>query len=82
MDVNALDALESESFDVIHAHQVLLHLPNPIQILQELFRVLKSGGILSLRDSASIHYYPELSMMQKYIASGMQNARSHSKDGL
>jgi 2-polyprenyl-3-methyl-5-hydroxy-6-metoxy-1,4-benzoquinol methylase len=30
MDVNALDALESESFDVIHAHQVLLHLPNPI----------------------------------------------------
>lgn len=41
----------NDSFDVVHAHQVLQHLTNPVRALKEMRRVLKPGGILAVRDS-------------------------------
>ena len=49
-DVYALD-LEDGSFDVVHAHQVLQHLTDPVAALRELARVLEPGGLLAVRDS-------------------------------
>ncbi|MEI8392944.1 MAG: methyltransferase domain-containing protein [Actinomycetes bacterium] len=43
--------LEDGSFDVIHAHQVLQHLTEPLRALREWKRVLRDGGILAVRDS-------------------------------
>ena len=40
-----------ESFDVVHAHQVLQHLTNPVAALVEMRRVLRPGGLLAVRDS-------------------------------
>jgi SAM-dependent methyltransferase len=39
------------SFDVVHAHQVLQHLSDPVKALAEMRRVLKPGGVLAVRDS-------------------------------
>jgi len=49
-DVDAL-AFDDASFDVVHAHQVLQHLTDPVAALGEMRRVLRPGGVLAVRDS-------------------------------
>jgi ubiquinone/menaquinone biosynthesis C-methylase UbiE len=39
------------AFDVVHAHQVLQHLAQPVTALVEMGRVLRRGGLLAVRDS-------------------------------
>ncbi len=49
-DVYALQ-FAVDSFDVVHAHQVLQHLKQPIAALAEMRRVLRPGGTLAVRDA-------------------------------
>lgn len=39
------------SFDVVHAHQVLQHLSDPVAALVEMGRVCRPGGLVAARDS-------------------------------
>ncbi|MEV6794355.1 methyltransferase domain-containing protein [Streptomyces sp. NPDC051320] len=48
-DVHALD-YPDDSFCVVHAHQVLQHVGDPVQALREMRRVTKPGGIIAVRD--------------------------------
>lgn len=48
-DAYALD-LPEHSFDVVHAHQVLQHLSDPVAALHEWHRVCRPGGIIAARD--------------------------------
>ena len=48
-DVLALD-FPAESFDVVHAHQVLQHVPDPVAALREMIRVCRPGGVVAARD--------------------------------
>ncbi|SSC23968.1 Methyltransferase type 11 [Klenkia terrae] len=58
-DVYALD-LPDDSFDVVHAHQVLQHLTDPVAALREMARVCRPGGLLAVRevDYAATTWFP------------------------
>lgn len=49
-DVYKLD-FPTASFDVVHAHQVLQHLGDPVAALTEMRRVLRPDGLLAVRDA-------------------------------
>lgn len=49
-DVYALDAADG-TYDVVHAHQVLQHLSDPVAALVEMRRVCRPGGLVAGRDS-------------------------------
>ncbi|TFD09284.1 methyltransferase domain-containing protein [Cryobacterium sp. TMT1-66-1] len=48
-DVYAL-AWPDATFDIVHAHQVLQHLADPVAAMAEIRRVLKPGGVFAARD--------------------------------
>jgi len=48
-DVYAL-GVDDDSFDVVHAHQVLQHLTDPVAALGEMARVCRPGGVIAVRD--------------------------------
>ncbi|WP_405387297.1 methyltransferase domain-containing protein [Streptomyces sp. NBC_01102] len=66
-DVHALDFAD-DSFDVVHAHQVLQHVGDPVQALREMRRVCRPGGIVAVRDSdyAAMAWYPEVPGMAEW----------------
>ncbi len=60
-DVHAL-VFPDDAFDVVHAHQVLQHVADPVQALREMRRVCKPGGVVAARDAdyAGFTWYPQL----------------------
>lgn len=66
-DVHAL-ALPDDTFDVVHAHQVLQHVADPVTALREMARVTRSGGVVGVRDSdyAAFAWFPELAALDRW----------------
>ncbi|KAF2643094.1 methyltransferase UbiE [Massarina eburnea CBS 473.64] len=61
----AIPGIAEESFDIIHAHQVLQHLTSPVLAVQEMKKLAKPGGLVAVRDvdySAMSHYPPHPGM--------------------
>jgi SAM-dependent methyltransferase len=50
------------SFDVVHVHQTLQHVSDPVAVLQEMWRVAKPDGVIAARevDYAGTLWHPEL----------------------
>ena len=68
-DVHALDLPDGE-FDVVHAHQVLQHVADPVKALAEMRRVAKPGGIVAARDGdyAAFTWFPQLPVLDEWLA--------------
>ena len=54
-------AFADGAFDVVHAHQVLQHLADPVAALAEMRRVCRQGGVVAARDAdyGGMFWYPE-----------------------
>jgi ubiquinone/menaquinone biosynthesis C-methylase UbiE len=68
-DVLDLKAFADDTFDVVHAHQVLQHVPDPVRALAEMRRVVKPDGIIASRESASMTWYPKLPELETWYNS-------------
>jgi ubiquinone/menaquinone biosynthesis C-methylase UbiE len=77
-DVHALDFPDG-AFDVVHAHQVLQHVGDPVRALREMRRVARPGGILAARDSdyAAFAWFPALPELTEWMALYQRVARSN-----
>jgi len=79
-DAQALD-FGDDSFDVVHAHQVLQHLGDPVQALREMRRVCKPDGVVAARDSdyAAFTWYPANPLLDEWLA--RYRAAAHRNGG-
>jgi SAM-dependent methyltransferase len=57
------------TFDVVHAHQVLQHLGDPVRALREMRRVTRPGGLVAARDGdfGGMIWYPELPVLDEWL---------------
>ncbi|WP_091230560.1 class I SAM-dependent methyltransferase [Microbacterium sp. 3J1] len=77
-DVHAL-SFADDSFDVVHAHQVLQHVGDPVQALREMRRVAVEGGIVAVRDAdyAGFIWFPVLPELDRWLDLYRRAARAN-----
>ncbi|KAL6308016.1 UbiE family methyltransferase [Sparassis latifolia] len=80
-DVNGLTYPDG-TFDVVHAHQVLQHVGDPVRVLREMRRVTKPGGIIAVREAvfAASTWYPDLEGITEWNALYVRVARANGGD--
>src|SRR6187455_3190908 len=79
-DLYALD-IADDTFDIVHAHQVLQHLADPVGALREMRRVCRPGGIVAARDSdyEAMTWYPAVPAMNAWLR--MYDKVARANDG-
>ncbi|MEU1728769.1 class I SAM-dependent methyltransferase [Actinomadura sp. ATCC 39365] len=77
-DAHALD-FPDDTFCVVHAHQVLQHVGDPVRALREMRRVTKPGGYVAARDSdySAFAWYPRLPALDDWMALYQRLARQN-----
>ncbi|MDO4244114.1 MAG: methyltransferase domain-containing protein [Actinomyces sp.] len=68
------------SFDVVHAHQVLQHVADPVAAAREMRRVTRPGGLVAARDAvySAMTWYPRPAGMEAWRETYMATARANS----
>ncbi|MDW4905428.1 methyltransferase domain-containing protein [Streptomyces sp. ADMS] len=67
-DIHALD-YPDDTFCVVHAHQVLQHVGDPVRALREMHRVTRPGGYVAVRESdyLAMAWYPASEGMDAWL---------------
>lgn len=62
--------LPDGSFDVVHTHQVLQHVTDPVAVLRELRRVARDDGVVAVReaDYAGFTWFPVDPALDRWLA--------------
>ena len=59
-----------DHFDVVHCHNVLMHIPDTMAVLAQIKRVLKTGGIVGAQDPIADSFFiePDIGNLSKFPA--------------
>ncbi|MBK7621987.1 MAG: methyltransferase domain-containing protein [Kineosporiaceae bacterium] len=70
---------DQPGFDVVHAHQVLQHLADPVAALRQMAQLTRPGGLVAVRDSdyAGFSWYPQLPDLDEWLALYQRAARAN-----
>ena len=77
-DVHELEFAD-DAFDVVHAHQTLQHVDDPVRALREMRRVCVPGGIVAARDAdyGGFIWFPRLPALDLWRELYERAARAH-----
>lgn len=70
---------EDNTFDVVHTHQTLHHVADPVAVLREMRRVVKPGGVVAARevDYSGTIWFPQIPGLDQWMALYQRVHRSH-----
>jgi ubiquinone/menaquinone biosynthesis C-methylase UbiE len=73
---------EDGAFDVVHTHQLLHHLADPVAGLVEMRRVCAPGGVVAARESdfPAMTWYPEDPALDRWLAIYLAMARANGAE--
>ncbi len=71
--------LADDCVDVVHAHQVLQHVADPVAVLSEMRRICRPGGLVAARDAdyAAFTWYPQAPSITAWLALYRQVTRAN-----
>jgi SAM-dependent methyltransferase len=83
-DIYTLDAgddrfdVGDRGFDVVHAHQVLQHVPDPVAALRRMRALRSAAGVVAARDAdyAAFTWFPQVPALDDWLALYRQLART------
>jgi ubiquinone/menaquinone biosynthesis C-methylase UbiE len=75
-------AVPDGAYDVVHAHQVLQHLADPVAALREMRRVTRPGGLVAVRDAdyAAMTWHPAVPALDRWREVYRAAARAHNAE--
>lgn len=67
-------SFDDGSFDIVHSHQVLQHVSDPVAVIREAARVCRPNGLIAVRDAdyAGMFWYPQIEGLDAWMSTYRQ----------
>lgn len=70
-----------DSFDIAHAHQVMIHLTHPVQSLRHMYRIIRPGGVVGIRDLSIFFQIGPTTLLKDNLDKFWQSTRARGAEG-